>query len=99
MNEEHESATDVVEQVSAAILYLWKWKSLCEPRWCTIGVACRALVVSLCVGLEDVVAKAMADPASTNYQLNGFNRLSKEVRTCICVAGIAAFPAARASGR
>lgn len=82
-----------LQNLSGAILHVWRWKQFNESRWCTIGASCRALVASLAVGLEAVVDRALSDPASSNYHLNGFKRLRPEVRRYAVVAALAAFPA------
>lgn len=84
---------DLIGKVSDLILYLWRWRKFVETRWVTIGPSCRALVASLCVGLEEVVAITLADKSTTNFNLHGFSRLTSDVKKYICIATIAAFPA------
>ena len=62
-------------------------------RWAAVGPSCRALVVSLCVGLEEIVALTLADESSSNFHLNGFSKLSKDVKKHACVTAIASYPA------
>ena len=85
---------DLIGKISSVVLYVWKWKKFVETRWCTIGPSCRAIVASLCLGLQEVVAITMADTVATNFHLHGFvDKLSLTVRTYACVASIAAYPA------
>ena len=84
---------DLIGKVSDVILYLWRWKKFVVTRWCTVGPSCRALVVSLCVGLEEIVAMTLADESTTNFHLHGFSKLSSDVKMYACVAAVASYPA------
>ena len=84
---------DIIAKVSTMILYLWRWKKFVETRWATIGPACRALMISVFVGLEEVAERAMKNPNSSNYFLNGIKHLDAATRQYAVVASIAAYPA------
>jgi hypothetical protein len=84
---------DLIGKVSDVILYLWRWRKFVVTRWATVGPSCRALVVSLCVGLEEIVALTLADESSSNFYLHGFSKLSKDVKKYACVTAIASYPA------
>lgn len=83
----------LVEHLSAVILHIWRWRKFSDTRWCGVGVSCRTLVASLVIGVDQVVAAALADPNSSNYHLHGFQRLTPVVRQHAVILGMASWPA------
>lgn len=82
---------DCLEQVSGAVLYLFRFRRFTESRWATVGEASRGLVGALSVGLEAYVACLRKVPGVSDWHLRGFSRLTPEVKRFVCVAGVAAF--------
>ena len=80
-----------MEQISAVCLYMFKWRKFTESRFGTIGPSCRALLCSLLVGLEQLVAMTRSDEKATDFHLHGFVRLSCSIRRYLVIASIVAF--------
>lgn len=84
---------DPIGAVSSALLCICAWRKFTDSRWATVGVACRALVASLCAGLVPWVAQARRNPKNTDYHLHGFQFLTASVKISACVAALASYPA------
>ena len=80
-----------MEQISVVCLYMFKWRKFTESRFGTIGPSCRALLCSLLVGLEQLVAMTRSDEKATDFHLHGFVRLSCSIRRYLVIASIVAF--------
>ena len=74
------------------ILYMRQWKQFSATRWATVGSACRYLMRSLSVGLEQLVKLTKEDPNVSEVHLAGFARCRFLVKKYACVASVAAFP-------
>ena len=77
--------------VGDCLLYIVQLKKFCESRWMTVGTACRGLVGALSVGLKEWVDLTLQLKPSVDHKLNGFARLSDEVKWYAAVASVAAF--------
>eukprot|EP00974_Lingulodinium_polyedra_P008540 815241-Lingulodinium_polyedra.AAC.1 len=75
--------TDVIEQVAAALLTVWKFKPFSSSRWVTVGVSCRTMVAALLTGLPSLVSRVRDDPAASDWDIQGFSRLSQEVKSFV----------------
>lgn len=84
-------APDMLDKVGAVMLYMFRWRRFVDTRWCTVGPACRAVLCSLCVGLEALVGATRADPKATDFHLHGFERLSPHVKRYMVVGGMTSF--------
>jgi hypothetical protein len=93
VNGELEDDPNAIAIVSGVLLYIFRWRQFTDSRWVTIGPSCRALLGSLCVGLEKLVLITRADPKATDYHLHGFSRLTSRLRKYAAIASIASFPA------
>lgn len=80
------------DRVSSMILYMLQWKQFSATRWATVGSACRYLMRSLSVGLEQLVKLTKEDPNVSEVHLAGFARCRFLVKKYACVASVAAFP-------
>lgn len=79
---------DATDKISGLLLYVFKWKKFVESRWCTIAPSCRALLCSLCCGLEGLVAVTRAQKGATDYHLHGFAKLTTNIKKFCCVATV-----------
>ena len=57
-----------------------------------MGASSRLLLLSLSVGMQDLVEMTRACPYVSDYHLHGFEKFTKPVAAYALVAGIAAFP-------
>lgn len=53
---------NLFEDISGALLYLWKFVKFSENRWCTVGYACRAATCALLTGIHSLVERLVLDP-------------------------------------
>ena len=78
--------------LSAIILYGYKFTKFSDSRWCTLGRACRQLLVAMLLGLENLVGSVLADKKVPHYYLNGWKRVNDTMRHFICVAAMCSKP-------
>lgn len=72
-------AAGAVGQIVDIVMAVFTFRSFTDSRWCTIGGACRTLIASLSLGLENVIGRIRADKACSDYYIGGFARLSPHV--------------------
>ena len=82
---------DVIETLSSALLGVWHFKKFSDSRWITVGCSCRTLIASLLTGLESLVAFIREDPASSDFHIVGFVRLSPEMKKFSAAAALASY--------
>ena len=82
---------EAFDKVYNLVLYMLKWQQFSESRWATVGASCRNLVRSLCIGLEEIVALARANPEVSDFHLHGFTRCKPIVKRYACVAAVASY--------
>ena len=75
----------IVNKITCALLYLWKFKKFSETRWCTLGNQCRRMVGAVSLGLRELVGSIHEDARESDYYLNGFSRLSTAILEMMCV--------------
>jgi len=81
----------VIERVSGALLALWKFKTFSTSRWCSVGTPCRTFVAALLTGFDSMVSHIRQDPASSDFHLHGYEKLSLQKKEFLVVAGLAAY--------
>ena len=86
-----ENDPQLLERVSRVFMYLLRLKRFTESRWCTAGPSCRALVACLSVGLDGLVAAVRKNPATSDYYIGGFARLTPKVRKYMALAAIVSY--------
>lgn len=84
--------SDLLEKVSGCLLYIWKWKSVCESRWCTVGTSCRVVVGGFLSGIQSLVSAIKKAPNTSTYYLNGFDRFTPDNLALVATAALAAYP-------
>jgi hypothetical protein len=91
VNKELADDPAMLEKVTTAILYQFKWRKFVESRFCTVGSCCRALLGSLAVGLPQLVRITRDDPTTTDYHLHGFARLNSQLLEYVAIAGLGSY--------
>jgi hypothetical protein len=91
VNAELQDDPEAFEKVYNLVLYMLKWQQFSESRWATVGTSCRNLVRSLCIGLEEIVSLARANPQVSDFYLHGFARCKPTVKRYACVAAVASY--------
>ena len=66
-------------------------RSLRPLRWCSVGVACRALLASPFTGVGSCVEHAMALFPSRIERLHGFKKLTTEMNQFVCSCAMASY--------
>jgi hypothetical protein len=67
---------DLVGQVVAAILSVWKFERFSESRWLTVGSSARTMIAACLTGLSDFLSWVKGKPGVSGFYLNGFWRLT-----------------------
>ena len=78
ISSEYEGAPDLLEEVSRALLCMWRVRGFSDSRWLTLGRACRPIVAGFCLGLPELVLSILGNTEDSNYYLGGFRRLLDE---------------------
>ena len=84
--------TNIVGQVSFVLLSVWRFKAFSDSRWVSVGCSCRALATSLLTGIDSFVASIRANPATSDFDIHGFDRLSEDVRHFVALAAMVSYP-------
>ena len=84
-----EQDDDVIDQITACLLHLWKFRSWSESRWCGVGVSSRALMGCLMCGLEALVVDIMQEPDLSKYWIQGFGQLNLRVKKMMVLVSCA----------
>ncbi|CAK0874375.1 unnamed protein product [Prorocentrum cordatum] len=78
-----------LEELSAALLGLWKFVQFSESRWLTVGRACRPITCGFLSGLDLVCQRIIEMPHTSTYYIGGFRRILPNVhRRFILVASL-----------
>ena len=91
VNSEARFVENPMETVSWVVLYLVKWRKFVDTRFCRRGVSMRAVVVSLCCGLDESIQRTIASQRCTAYDLHGWERLNHELKSKIGVAAVSSW--------
>ena len=76
-----------LEDVSASVMYLFRWRCFTESRFLSMHEAATGLLGSMCCGLAQVVTRVSATAAGT-ASLQGFQKLSPDNLKCFVVLTI-----------
>ena len=71
------------DKATAALLHLWRFRAWSDSRWCGIGPSRKALMGCLLCGLHDLVDFIMQSKTASKYYIQGFSRLTQQVRDMI----------------
>ena len=83
--------SDVIGTVSQALQALWHFKKFTASRWCTVGTACRSLIIALLTGFGSLVQYARKQPQWSDYHLGAWDRLTPKVRRFVVLAGLSSY--------
>ena len=81
---------EVVQQVYFCLSSLWRFRTYSTSRWVGTGCTCRVVCAGLLTGLEAVVDQ-LQDPDSSNYHINGWQKMQQSHREFIVQAGMGSF--------
>ena len=84
---------DILTWLYDAVMTAFRFKKYSTSRWLTVGSSCRTLLASLALGLDRLHEVCILDPKVSNYYLNGFSKLSTDMRRFIVVAALSSRPA------
>ena len=70
---------------------LWRFRTYSTSRWVGTGCACRVVCAGLLTGLEAVVDQVLRDPSTSNYHINGWQKMQQSHREFIVQAGMGSF--------
>ena len=90
VSQRHEGRDDLIETISSLLLYTFRFQKFSDSRWCSIGLSCRTLVASLCLGLADLVVNVRADKHASDYYIHGFQQLTATAKQYAVVATMVA---------
>lgn len=82
---------ELMEDLAAVVLYLFRFRKFTESRWTTLGDSSRCLLCALAVGLEHFVDFVRKIPGVSDWHLGGFSRLSADIKRFIGIVGLGAF--------
>ena len=91
ISQEALSQADWLEQVSVALLGVWRFQRFTESRWCTVGSSCRALTSALLLGYMNLLHYMREKGILGEYEWNGCRRIGDAERHFVVVVGMAAF--------
>ena len=92
MSDAFAAQVDLFENLTGVLLFLWRLQKFSDSRWCTVGKACRTMVLAFATGLDSLAKFVLADKQAPKYHLNGFSKLSARSRRFIAVAALASYP-------
>ena len=79
------------DQVAEVLLYIFKFRTFVETRWCTVGHSCRGLVGALSVGLYELALLALDLKGSVDTKLHGIKKITADIKWYAAVGSIATF--------
>ena len=82
---------DVVQQVYFCLSSLWRFRKYSSGRWVGTGCTCRVVCAGLLTGLDALVDQITQDPDSSNYHINGWQKMQPSHREFIVQAAMASF--------
>lgn len=63
---------DTPQVIMTLLLKAWDFRTWSDSRWISLGKSCRTLVLSLLLGLQDLVGFVLKQPHTSTYYLSGF---------------------------
>ena len=79
---------DVVSEIYAVFISLWRFQKLSESRWLTVGTSSRRMLAAWLTGLPDLVKMIRDDKSLSHFYTNGFSRLTQDRLAFWVVAGM-----------
>ena len=80
-----------LEEVSTALLSLWRFPAFTASRWCTMGASCRCLAAGLLTGYGHLLQHMRNAGVVGDYVWNGFQRLDQRAIEFVFVLGPSAY--------
>lgn len=79
-------------KISRIWMWAMRWRKLCITRWVTVGLASRALLRTLALGLPALMQQTSDDPLVSQYHAHGFSRCGPEEQQFTAIAAMASYP-------
>lgn len=95
--EKFRNEESIVGDVAQAFAVCFRWRKWTDSRWCSMGDSSRSLVLSLLLGIEDLVAFAVCQGHST-YYLAKAKQIGLVVKRLAVQASVVSFVADAALG-
>jgi len=89
--EVHDEAVNMegaLEELSVAILSVWKYTAFAESRWATLGHCPRVVMGGVVLGFESMFAWLCDRGVLTEYEQHGVERLDAKGREFLCVLAL-----------
>ena len=81
----------LVEDLSAVLLGIWKFRQFTTSRWVTVGCSCRSLLGALLTGFDSLVELIRADPNASDFHINGYGRLGPRGKRFVAMAALVSY--------
>jgi len=90
---EHAGHPTAMEDISGALLGVWRLRKFSESRWLGLGPSFRALLAAEMTGLTDLVHYALARKKGrhSDYYLGGYSRLNDSIRQVLVIGAFGSF--------
>ena len=79
---------DIVSEICAVLVSMWRFQKFSESRWLTIGTSARRMLAAWATGLPDFVRMLRQDKSLSHFYINGFSRLTQDRLAFLVVAGM-----------
>ena len=86
-----DTSDDFLDELSTALLSLWRFEKFTTSRWCTIGKSCRSVLAGLLSGFPSLIASMRSSAVVSEYYLTGSDRLSLEARRMVAVLALSSY--------
>lgn len=83
----------LVEQVSPAVLHLWRFRPWTDSGWITMGESSRTVLLAILTGIDSLIDRIRGNPRHSDYHIHGWSRVTPNVRYFLCVASMCCFVA------
>eukprot|EP00971_Amphidinium_carterae_P280485 5567994-Amphidinium_carterae.1 len=76
------------DEVSMALLSVWKFSAFSESRWVSLGTCCRTVTAAFALGFESVFSWMCERKVLSEYELHGAGKLDSKGREFMWVIGL-----------
>ena len=92
INAEFMQRNGAVDLLTTMMLHVLTWSDWSETRWCAVKYAARRLIRSVVCGVSKLADLVKKDRDIASHYINGFDRLTEEVRFYLCLAACSSAP-------
>ena len=80
------------ELISFLVIYSMRWRKFCMTRWLTVGLFSRALICSLCLGIDDLVRFVRENQKVSEYHAHGWDRFGEDEFRYTMIVALGSYP-------